>query len=129
MIDPYAGMVPGMNDPAMLPAPRATSSLFGLMLCPKRAAFCLAATILSKNPMTEINLARGQRMGLRRRWERALHSRRGGLAQVAEGSMADRELDERATSVYGDISKNLDPIRIPVKLVAQNYQTVNKSRR
>ena len=40
----------------MLPAPRATSSRFGLMLYPNLPAFCFAATILSKNPTTEMSL-------------------------------------------------------------------------
>lgn len=40
----------------MFPAPNATSSRFGLMLYPNLAAFCFAATILSRNPTTEISL-------------------------------------------------------------------------
>lgn len=56
VIEPYAGSVPGMNEPTRLPAPSATSSRFGLMECPKRAPFCLADTMLSRNPMMEITL-------------------------------------------------------------------------
>ena len=59
VIEPYAGSVPGTNAPMMLPAPSATSSRFGLMLCPKRAAFCFAATMLSRKPTTEMSLRHG----------------------------------------------------------------------
>jgi len=56
MIDPKAGIVPGTKDPIRLAAPSATSSRFGLMVQPKRSAFCFAATVLSKNPMMVIKL-------------------------------------------------------------------------
>lgn len=45
-----------MNDATRLPAPSATSSRFGLTLYANRAAVCFAATMLSRNPMTAINL-------------------------------------------------------------------------
>ncbi len=45
-----------MNEATIFPAPRATSSRLGLMLYPYLAAFCLAETILSKNPAIAINL-------------------------------------------------------------------------
>jgi hypothetical protein len=57
VMDPAAGKVPGTNDPARFATPKATNSLFGLMVCWYFAAFCFADTILSKNPMTDINLA------------------------------------------------------------------------
>ena len=55
-MEPYAGKVPGINEPTILLAPRATNSLFGLMLYPNRPAFCFAATMLSRNPAIEIKL-------------------------------------------------------------------------
>ena len=45
-----------MKEPARLAAPSATSSRLGLMEYPKRAAFCFAATMLSRKPTTAINL-------------------------------------------------------------------------
>ena len=59
MIEPQAGSVPGTNDAARFDAPSATSSRLGLIEYPKRDPFCLAATILSRNPMTQINLQEG----------------------------------------------------------------------
>ena len=56
VIEPYAGSVPGTNAPARFAAPRATSSRFGLIEYEYRAAFCFAATMLSRNPTIEINL-------------------------------------------------------------------------
>ena len=56
VIDPKAGRVPGMNDPTKFAAPRATSSRLGLIEYPYLAPLCLAATILSRNPMTDIIL-------------------------------------------------------------------------
>ena len=56
VIEPNAGSVPGINDATRLPAPSATSSRFGEMEYPKRDAFCLAETIESRKPMTEIKL-------------------------------------------------------------------------
>lgn len=57
MIDPKAGKVPGTKEPAKLAAPSATSSRLGLIEYPKRALFCFAATMLSKNPTTDIKLS------------------------------------------------------------------------
>jgi len=57
VMDPAAGRVPGTNDPARFATPKATSSLFGLMVCENFAAFCFADTMLSKNPITDANLA------------------------------------------------------------------------
>lgn len=57
VMEPAAGKVPGTNDPAKFATPNATNSLFGLMVCWNLAAFCFADTILSKNPMTDANLA------------------------------------------------------------------------
>lgn len=56
VIEPYAGRVPGTNEAARLDAPSATSSRLGLIEYPKRDAFCLAATMLSRNPTTQISL-------------------------------------------------------------------------
>jgi len=53
---PNAGSVPGTKEPAMLAAPKATSSLLRLMGYPNRALFCLEATIESRNPAIEIKL-------------------------------------------------------------------------
>ena len=56
VMDPAAGKVPGTNDPARFATPKATSSLFGLIVCENLAAFCFADTMLSKNPITDANL-------------------------------------------------------------------------
>ena len=56
VMDPAAGKVPGTNDPAKFASPKATSSLFGLIVCWNLAAFCFADTILSKNPITAASL-------------------------------------------------------------------------
>lgn len=56
MIEPKAGKVPGIKEPAKLPAPSATSSRLGLIEYPNRAAFCFAETMLSKKPTTDIRL-------------------------------------------------------------------------
>ena len=56
VIDPAAGRVPGTNDPARFATPKATNSLFGLIVCENLAAFCFADTMLSKNPITDANL-------------------------------------------------------------------------
>ena len=58
-MDPNAGRVPGIKDAARFAAPRATSSRLGLIEYPKRAAFCFAATMLSKKPTTAIRLFNG----------------------------------------------------------------------
>lgn len=55
-MEPKAGKVPGMKEPAKLAAPSATSSRLGLIEYPKRALFCFAATTLSKKPTTDIRL-------------------------------------------------------------------------
>jgi hypothetical protein len=96
VIEPYAGSVPGMNDPARLAAPSATSSRLGLIECPNRAPFCLAATILSRKPTTEIRLSEHKIkckpwVGVVS-WN--LHSSRGSLAQVLEIGCSERELNE-----------------------------------
>ena len=79
VIEPYAGSVPGTKAPVRFAAPRATSSRFGLMEYEYRAAFCFAATMLSRNPTIEINLIkesilatfstrRGKKIRLTLRW-------------------------------------------------------------
>lgn len=55
-MEPKAGKVPGMTEPAKLAAPSATNSRLGLIEYPKRAPFCFAATMLSKKPTTDIRL-------------------------------------------------------------------------
>ena len=55
-MDPAAGKVPGTNDAARFATPKATNSLFGLIVCENLAAFCFADTMLSKNPITDANL-------------------------------------------------------------------------
>lgn len=56
VIEPKAGNVPGTKELARLAAPRATSSRLGLIEWPKRAAFCFAATMLSRKPTTAMIL-------------------------------------------------------------------------
>jgi hypothetical protein len=56
VMEPKAGKVPGTNEPTRLAAPRATSSLFGLIECENRAPFCFAATMESRKPMMAIRL-------------------------------------------------------------------------
>ena len=56
VIAPKAGSVPGTKEPAMLAAPKATSSLLRLIGYPNRVLFCLAATMESRNPTMEIKL-------------------------------------------------------------------------
>ena len=56
MIEPKAGKVPGTREPVKLATPSATSSRLGLIEYPNRAAFCFAATMLSKKPTTDIKL-------------------------------------------------------------------------
>jgi hypothetical protein len=56
VIAPKAGMVPGMNEAATFPAPRATSSLLRLMEYPNLALFCFADTSESKKPITDRRL-------------------------------------------------------------------------
>ena len=56
MIEPKAGKVPGIKEPAKLPTPSATNSRLGLIEYPNRAPFCFAAAILSKKPTTDIRL-------------------------------------------------------------------------
>lgn len=56
VIDPKAGRVPGTKEATRLAAPRATSSRLGLIEYPNRAAFCFAATMLSRKPTTAIIL-------------------------------------------------------------------------
>jgi hypothetical protein len=56
VIEPKAGKVPGIKEPAKLPTPSATSSRLGLIEYPNRAALYFAATILSKKPTTDIKL-------------------------------------------------------------------------
>ena len=56
MIEPKAGKVPGIKEPAKLPTPSATSSRLGLIEYPNRAALYFAATMLSKKPTTDIIL-------------------------------------------------------------------------
>lgn len=53
---PKAGSVPGTKEPAILAAPKATSSLLRLIGYPNRVLFCLAATMESRNPTMEIRL-------------------------------------------------------------------------
>ena len=55
-MEPKAGNVPGTKELARLAAPRATSSRFGLIECPKRMAFCFADTMLSRKPTTAMIL-------------------------------------------------------------------------
>ena len=76
MMDPKAGKVPGMTEPAKLAAPSATSSRLGLTEYPKRAAFCFPATMLSKKPTTDIRLLRlistnviKSKRGITRTWQ------------------------------------------------------------
>lgn len=56
VMEPYAGRVPGTKEPTRFAAPKATSSRLGLIEYPKRAELCFAATILSRNPITDIML-------------------------------------------------------------------------
>ena len=56
MIEPKAGKVPGIKEPAKLATPSATSSRLGLIEYRYRAALYLAATMLSKKPTTDIKL-------------------------------------------------------------------------
>ena len=56
VIEPKAGKVPGIKEPAKLPTPSATSSRLGLIEYPNRAALYFAATMLSKKPTTDIKL-------------------------------------------------------------------------
>jgi hypothetical protein len=58
VIEPKAGKVPGIKEPAKLPTPSATSSRLGLIEYPNRAPFCFAETMLSKKPTTDIRLLR-----------------------------------------------------------------------
>ena len=76
MIEPKAGRVPGIKEPAKLPTPSATNSRLGLIEYPYRAALYFAATMLSKKPTTDINLlmlistvAIKSRRGIEQTWQ------------------------------------------------------------
>ena len=55
-MEPAAGKAPGTKDPARFATPKATNSLFGLIVYWNFVAFCFADTMLSKNPITDANL-------------------------------------------------------------------------
>lgn len=123
VIEPYAGRVPWMKDPAMLLAPNATSSRFGLMEYPNRAPFCFAATILSRKPIMAMRLESVNHHLIPLRVKNS-HCRWGRAMDVLEITPADRELEKGSTGFDMNSSKDIHPVFIPVVICRQCWRVL-----
>lgn len=98
VIEPYAGSRPGKNEDTMLPAPRATNSRFGEIEYPNRCAFCFAATMLSRNPMTVIKLGREEeRLSPGKTTllsKKRVHCRGRGVLEISQRGLSNWKHDE-----------------------------------
>lgn len=122
VMEPPAGRVPGTNDAMMLPAPRATSSRFGLMLWPYFAAFCLAETMLSRNPATAIILVIVSVSSLKDRQEqKVVHSGGSRASQEVQRPVVNREADQILASIDRDRAQDLNAVIVPAEFIGKHY--------